>query len=105
MSTLLSKIKMETFRIEYSNKNIPIPPKEEYMLSLISKVENLLKRMRWKALAFLDKLPDNNTNNYGFRSQKCPSTVEELAGFEEDMVKMIKNIEFKAVRDEFQQKL
>ena len=47
---------METFNIAYSNKNIPIPSENEYKLKLIMKTENFLKRMRWKALAFLGKL-------------------------------------------------
>ena len=42
-----------TFNIAYSNKNIPIPSENEYKLKLIMKTENFLKRMRWKALAFL----------------------------------------------------
>ena len=33
--------------MDYSNKNIPIPPKNEYKLLLISKVEHVLKRMRY----------------------------------------------------------
>ena len=47
---------METFNITYSNKNIPIPSKNEYKLKLIMKTENFLKRMCWKALAFISKL-------------------------------------------------
>ena len=47
---------METFNITYSNKNIPIPSKNEYRLKLIMKMEKLLKRMCWKALAFIGKL-------------------------------------------------
>ena len=52
----------------YSNKNIPIPSRNEYKIQLISKVENVSKRMRWKALQFLGKLEENNKVTYGFKS-------------------------------------
>ena len=54
---------METFNITYSKKNIPIPSENEYKLKLIMKTENFLKRMRWKALAFLGKLKSSDKDN------------------------------------------
>ena len=33
-------------------KNIPIPPINAYLKKLIEKVENVIKRMRWKAFFF-----------------------------------------------------
>ena len=41
---------------DYSNKNIPIPSWNEYKIQLISKVKNVLKRIRWKAFQFLGNL-------------------------------------------------
>jgi len=35
-------------------KIIPIPPKDTYKISLLEKVESVIKRMRWKALFFLN---------------------------------------------------
>ena len=43
---------MEQIRLKYSMKNIPIPPKNAYLKKLIEKVENVIKRMRWKAFSF-----------------------------------------------------
>lgn len=40
---------MEQIRFNYSMKNIPIPPRNSYLKSLIEKVESVIKRMRWKA--------------------------------------------------------
>ena len=96
---------METFNITYSKKNIPIPSENEYKLKLIMKTENFLKRMRWKALAFLGKLKSSDKDNYGFKTVKCPSSVKELVPFENDMMDMIKDLEFKRVKNEFQSKL
>ena len=45
--------KMEKFEKEYSMKNIPIPSQRQYKIQLISEVEKLIKRMRWKTLKFL----------------------------------------------------
>ena len=73
---------MEKFNINYSKKNIPLPSEKEYTTQLISKVENVTKRMRWKALQFLGKLEGNNKETFGFRSLKCPPVVDELVPFE-----------------------
>ena len=96
---------MKSFNITYSKKNIPIPSVNEYKLKLIMKTENFLKRMRWKALAFLGKLKSSDKDNYGFKTVKCPSSVKELVPFENDMMDMIKNLEFKRVNNEFQSNL
>ena len=69
---------METFDITYSKKNIPLPSEKEYITQLISKVENVTKSMRWKALQFLGKLDTNNKQTFGFRPPKCAPTVDEL---------------------------
>ena len=96
---------METFKITYSKKNIPIPSENEHKLKLIMKTEKFLKRMRWKVLAFLGKLKSSDKDNYGFKRVKCPSSVKELVPFENDMMDMIKNLEFKRVNNEFQSNL
>ena len=69
------------------------------------KTENFFKRMRWKASAFLGKLKDSDKDNYGFKTVKYPSSVKELVPFENDMMDMIKNLEFKRVNNEFQSNL
>ena len=57
--------------------------------------------MRWKVLAFLGKFKSSDNDNYGFKTLKCPSSVKELVSFENDMMDMIKNLEFKRVKNEF----
>ena len=58
--------------------------------------------MRWKALAFLGKLKSSEKDNYGFKSVKCPSSIKELVPFENDMMDVIKNLEFERLNNEFQ---
>ena len=93
---------METFNITYPNKNIPIPSENRYKLRLIMKTENVLKRMRWKALTFLGKLKGSDKDQFGFKGVKRPSSVKELVPFKNDMMEMIKNLEFQIVHNEFQ---
>ncbi len=61
---------------------------------LIEKVENVLKRMRWKAHFFLkgDKVSDQN-NRFGLPSNKTPPTILEMKSFENDVINLIENIE------------
>ena len=97
---------MERFEINYSNKNIPIPSKYNYKIMLVSKIEKVINRMRWKTLVFLGKLDnDNNRETFGFKSTKCPPAVPELSQFENDLMYLVKNIEFRKVNNEFQNKL
>ena len=97
---------MERLQRDYSNKNIPIPTKEEYKIQLISNVESILKRMRCKALQFLGKLESINKETYEFKSQKYPQTIDELLiGFEDDLMSLIKNIEFCNICNTFQAQL
>ena len=100
---------MDRTRFNYSMKNIPIPKKNNYIKILIEKVENVVKRMRWKAF-FFDKDTDQDnestdSNNYGFKSRKCPPQNEEMDKFQTDLLEMVRSIEFRNVKDKFQDKL
>ena len=63
--------------------------------------------MRWKTLEFLGKLDndDNNRETYGFKSTKCSPAVPELSQFENDLMYLVKNLEFRKINNEFQNKL
>ena len=77
---------MEKFNIDYITKNIPIPTKHEYTIQLTSKVEQFIKRMRYKELQFLGKIDNTIQKNYGFKTRKCPLYVEEPIDFENNMM-------------------
>ena len=61
--------------------------------------------MRWKVLEFQGKLDDNNRKTYGFKSLKCPPAVTEMKNFENELLSMIKNTEFRNAKNYFQEKL
>ncbi len=94
---------MRQFRNDYSLKNIPIPSQDAYLRNLIEKVENVLKRMRWKAHFFLkgDKMSDQN-NPFGLPSNKTPPTILEMKSFENDVINLIENITFRNAENQFQ---
>ena len=82
---------MEKIQFNYSMKNIPLPSKHTYRLSMIDKAESLIVRMKWKVFRFVNELDDsmNNQNNYGFKSSKSPPSHKALAAFEDDLFEMI----------------
>ena len=92
---------MDSIDFGYSIKNIPLPSRNNYIYKLIEKTELLLKRMRWKAF-FFDS-PDTNNESFKtiYKSKKCPPQMHDLKMFENDMIKMIENIKFKATSNEF----
>ena len=61
--------------------------------------------MRWKVLEFPRKLDGNKKNRYGFKSLKCPPPVNEMKNLENELLLMVRNIEFKNVKNEFQEKV
>ena len=56
-------------------------------------------------MQFLGKLNQNGTEKYSFETNKCLPAIEELGEFESDLVSMVKNIEFRPVRNNFPDKL
>ena len=90
----------------YSLKNIPIPPKNSYQKLLISKVDSLIHRLRWRAYFFEN--PNTRarvTNNYGFKSENTPPQNNALIPFENGLIDLISNLSYTKHRTEFQNKL
>ena len=106
LSTLLpgnTILIMEQRTFNYSLKNIPIPSDKQYKKNLLEKTEEIIKRMRWKAV-FLDKQEKESRTkeNYGFKSRKCPPQIKEMEAFENDLLDMTRNITFRKNYNEFQ---
>ena len=67
--------------------------------------------MRWRALFFLRNDKDDSDipeakDTFGFRTRKCPPQVDELVAFEDDLMKLIENLQFRRIkRNELQRRL
>lgn len=97
---------MDRVNLEYSTKNIPIPPRKTYLNCLIKQTEKFLRSIRWRAFFYLN--PDIRTANkdsYGFKSTKSPPAVPELKEFEDNILEIIQNIRFSKYKNQFQHKL
>ena len=72
------------------------------MKRLIEKVEDIIKRMRWKAHFFVKG--DNNDGMqqmFGFKSRKCPPQVKDMENVESELVEMTQNIKFRKSNDTY----
>ena len=95
---------MEAKNFGYSLKNIPIPLKFGYLKCMVEKVENFVRRVRWKASHFFKENRENNSDqckNFEFKTAVTPPQNEDLNAFENDMYDMIRNVEFTNIRNEF----
>ena len=96
------------FEYNHSLKNVPIPDKRSYLKQLISRYEDFIQRLRWKAFFFLKKDSPNDHrkfDTFGFRTAKNAPQIPELIQFESDMTDMIANLEFREVKNKFQETL
>ena len=97
---------MEQVKFNYSMKNIPIPPKNDFMIQMIQSVEKFVKNLRWRTFFFLNPAdPINKKETYGFPSTKPAPQVDELTVFESKMYELTKKIKFKNHGNAFQSKL
>ena len=91
---------------DYSTKNIPIPDRKQYLKCMINKTEKFIRNMRWKAFFYLN--PDSKQNDketFGFKSTKPAPLIPELKEFEDGLLNIIQNINFRQTNDVFQKKL
>ena len=97
---------MEKLSFDYSTKNIPIASERSYKLKLMEKTEMVIKRMRWKAL-FSNDSQEKPKENYGLKTFNCPKKVPEMMAFENDLINVVRNVEFRMNRtnNTFQRKL
>ena len=94
---------MERKNLGYSIKNIPVSNKNVYLKTLVHKTEHFVRRLRWKVFHYLNKSEDvTERNTFGFKSLRSPPTNALLYEFEKDVYDLIKNVEFKNVKNSFQ---
>ena len=99
-SDLSATDQMEKVNLDYLLKCIPILSQFHYKKILVDKVENFLRRLRWKLFAI--KYPDLmiEKETYGFKTNKVPPQFPELKQFEDDLFSLIKEIKFRSSQSE-----
>ena len=95
---------MDVVNFEHSVKDIPVPSRKEYQQMMINSTEKFTKNLRWKVLHFLKPFKKQSKETYGFKSPKDPKAIPETKDFENDLIDLIKNIEFVNKTNPFQQK-
>lgn len=99
---------MKKFEIPYSLKNIPIPSKLQYQKQLICKVEKFVTNLRWKLFFITNPANSDKKETFGFKSNNSVpqfNELDQLKGFEEDLLDLVENIKFRPIQDQFQRKV
>ena len=92
--------------IDYSLKNIPVISEFYYKKLLTSKIELLLTRMRWKLWHFQNKRAKKRLREtFGFKTPNSPPAMKELRPFEDDVIELIRNVEFRKSTNPLQEKM
>ena len=100
---------MKQIKFNYSLKNIGLPTQNHYLRSLIEKTDSFIQRMGWEAHFFLKTNKENNNpkpvNTYGLKTKNRAPHVPELKPFEDDVTRLLENVKFRDIRDDFIQAL
>ena len=78
---------MEEVILGYSMKNIPIPTRKIYLRQLMEKIQNVITRIRWKAIQFgNNENDDSKTEWYGLKSLSSPRPIKKLTPLENELL-------------------
>ena len=105
----MANINMQQIKFNYSLKNIGLTSKDVYTISLINKTQRVIQRMRWKAHLFLNQASNDTkqdrANTNGLKSKLSAPPVAELRAFDDDVARLIENVKFRDMNNEFMKEL
>ena len=102
---------MKIFKLDTSLKNIPVSSQIEFKERLVEQVGKLMRRMRLKVYFSggknkKDEMNDTGKETYGFKSRFTPAaTNQQLKTFENDLMELVKSVEFRRIKNNFQAEL
>ena len=71
----------------------------------MDKIEQVIKRMRWKAFFYINPSSENMQQTYGSKMLNCPPKIKEMVLFERDLWDLVNKIKFRKVSSNFQNQL
>ena len=96
---------MQPFFFDYSTKSIPTPSKFQYRKVLVNKVESFIGRLRWALFFIQNPTANKSKETFGFPTNNSPPALPELKPFEDDLMTMVRGIQFRPINNQFQKKL
>ena len=91
------------FTFDYSLKNIPNAPKSQIEKLLVDSIEKLINRMRWKLFWMKSPMVTNiQKQTFGFKSAHKAPSDPDLKKFEEDLIKIVAELEMKKADNSLQ---
>ena len=75
-----------------------------YKLQLMDKIDQVIKRMRWKASFYMNRSEDMQ-ETYGLKSLNCPPKIKEMVQFEKDLWNLVNKLKFRKIKSNFQRQL
>ena len=70
----------------------------------MDKIDQVIKRMRWKAFFYTNKSKDME-ETYGLKSLNCPPKIKEMVPFEKDLWNLVDKLKFRKIKGNFQRQL
>lgn len=112
---------MDRHPIEFSTKNIPIPPDHVYTETLLRRTLEFIARLRWRVWSTKNKNKNKNKKNtdrsndasqeiptntkFGLKSYRSPPSDPGLLDFERDLLQLVRRLKFSNTANSFQGKL
>ena len=92
---------MEEIKFDYSMKNIPLPNRDNYLKKMIHEVQLFFQRSRWLYFWINQDKQTKKKETYGFKTEKSAPASNEMTHYENDIIHLISNIEYREVTNEY----
>ena len=97
---------MDKVNYGMSLKNIPPANKTTVKKMIIQAADRFIQKIRWRTHFYLNPQETPvHKENYGFKSIKAPPITPDLKPFEDGILNLVQNVEFKYLSNNFQENL
>ena len=96
---------MEVVNFKHSTKDIPVPSRKQVCNMAINSAEKFIYNTRWAVANYLQPFQHSGKETYDFKTTKNPEKISSLVPFENDILNLVSNLEFRHVDNKYQKKL